>query len=287
MEGWFFHALIPAPLPKLNPTIRHVQQRFHAIFWRMKTNPSNAGLKFGSNQRQSMNRQSYRGAGFGLMVLAGLLVAGGVAYHALTKPIFKATAIFKLEESTFLPPPPNQDSFSHPYWTTTEYEIIQSSVILDQVTKNLQLDHAWAGKIDGQAPLRNDEIRLMLRRRLDIQERGKGKLIAIQMDSEDPNEAAAIANEIFKVYHDYRAKEDREFMESARYRERIEAYRKTYAARGDPSNGTGKPALVEMVKPATPPLQPGRPSKAVTGGLIVSSVLVGLIGFLLGTRKMY
>jgi capsular polysaccharide biosynthesis protein len=127
----------------------------------------------------------------------------------------------------------------------------------------------------------------LLKRGLDFQELGRSNLIGIQAAFENPHEAADIANEIVKVYHDYREKEDREFMESARYRERIEAYRKTYAARGETLTDTGKPALVEMVKPATPALQPVRPSKAVTGGLIASGVLVGLIGLLLGTRKMY
>lgn len=218
------------------------------------------------------------------MVLAGLLVAGGVAYHSLTTPVFRATAIFKVEQRTFLPPLPDNFHSSGPFWMQAQGEILRSSEILDRVIKNLQLDQAWDAKNARQAPLRNDEVRWMLWRRLDYQELGKSNLFAIQMDNEDPNEAAAIANEIVKVYHDFRVKPDRIFMESANYKERIEAYRKDYASYGKTLTDTGKPTLVEIVERAKPPLRPIRPAIAVTAGLLLSGAVMGLFGLIILRR---
>lgn len=89
-----------------------------------------------------------------------------------------------------------------PYWVQTEFEKIQSKLILYPVITNLNLQVTWAEK--GKTKLRLDEAYIRLRGQLDVREwrhevRGTGP-IEIRVRSEDPKEAAAIANAVAEEY---------------------------------------------------------------------------------------
>jgi len=90
-----------------------------------------------------------------------------------------------------------------PYWVQTEFEKIQSKMILNQVITNLNLHHRWAEK------MKVDELPMdltygILKHMTDVRQSRNTALIEIRVISEDKNEAANIANEIAKVYKDTR-----------------------------------------------------------------------------------
>jgi polysaccharide biosynthesis transport protein len=87
-----------------------------------------------------------------------------------------------------------------PYWITTEFETIQSKSILYQVITNLNLNKKWAEKLGEENDLRTDITYQFLKRSVDVQQARNTSLIEISAYSDDPQEAAVIANEIADVY---------------------------------------------------------------------------------------
>ncbi len=81
-----------------------------------------------------------------------------------------------------------------PYFFQTEFEKIQSTPVLDRVIKDLKLADKW----------RADDLQGALRRRLRIRTNRQTGLIEIVAYSENPREAADIANALAKAYRDYR-----------------------------------------------------------------------------------
>src|SRR5437899_449273 len=86
-----------------------------------------------------------------------------------------------------------------PYWVQTEFETIQSKLILNQVITNLNLNRKWAEKMKVDE-LPTDLTYSILKRMTDVHQSRNTSLIEIRVISEDKNEAAVIANEIAKVY---------------------------------------------------------------------------------------
>jgi len=87
-----------------------------------------------------------------------------------------------------------------PYWMQTEFETIQSKSILYQVITNLNLNKKWAEKFGEENDLRTDNTYQFLKRSVDVQQARNTSLIEISAYSDDPQEAAVIANEIADVY---------------------------------------------------------------------------------------
>src|SRR5215510_2837804 len=86
-----------------------------------------------------------------------------------------------------------------PYWVQTEFEKIQSKLILYQVISNLNLNVTWGEKYK-EGALRPDLTYKLLKRAIDVNQSRNTSLIEIKAFSDDPNEAAAIANMIAEVY---------------------------------------------------------------------------------------
>ena len=90
-----------------------------------------------------------------------------------------------------------------PYWIQTEFEKIQSKMILHQVISNLDLTVEWGKRYkEGALPL--DMTYKLLKREIDVTQARNTSLIEIKAFSPDPNEAAAICNKITDVYRDSR-----------------------------------------------------------------------------------
>jgi uncharacterized protein involved in exopolysaccharide biosynthesis len=85
-----------------------------------------------------------------------------------------------------------------PYFIQTEFEVLQSTVILNQVVQELNLEQVWSKRI-GQ-PLSNAEVLGLLRRQLDFRLVRNTSLIEIRAYSNKPEEAAEIANALARVY---------------------------------------------------------------------------------------
>src|SRR6266498_2125577 len=86
-----------------------------------------------------------------------------------------------------------------PYWVQTEFEKIQSKMILYQVISNLDLNHKWAEKFK-EPELRTDITYKILRANIDVNQSRNTSLIEIKAFSDEPEDAAIIANQIADVY---------------------------------------------------------------------------------------
>jgi capsular exopolysaccharide synthesis family protein len=91
-----------------------------------------------------------------------------------------------------------------PYWMQTEFETIQSKSILHQVITNLDLTKKWTGKYKQETELRMDETYGILKNSIDVRPARNTTLIEIKVLSEEPEEAAVIANKIAEVYRESR-----------------------------------------------------------------------------------
>ncbi len=87
-----------------------------------------------------------------------------------------------------------------PYFIQTEFEVIQSEIILDRVIEQLNLNKAWAEKYGGGQPLKTTETRTQLKRSMDLRAVRNTSLIEIKVYSDDPKEASDIANAIANAY---------------------------------------------------------------------------------------
>ena len=98
-----------------------------------------------------------------------------------------------------------------PFFIQTEFEVIQSASVLDQVIldKDLNLNRRWATRygVEGQ-PLKTPQTRLLLKRKIDVRQFRNTSMIEIRAYSEEKEEAAEIANKIADVYKSTRIKQE-------------------------------------------------------------------------------
>ncbi|MEO6035591.1 MAG: polysaccharide biosynthesis tyrosine autokinase [Verrucomicrobiota bacterium] len=85
------------------------------------------------------------------------------------------------------------------YWIQTEFEVIQSSSVLNQVIKTLNLNERWA-RFGTQGKLKTEETYLILKGQINVRQTRNTSLIEIWVYSEDKEEAALLANTIADVY---------------------------------------------------------------------------------------
>ncbi len=92
-----------------------------------------------------------------------------------------------------------------PYFIQTEFEVIQSEVILKPVIEALDLNRKWS--TPGEPPLKTQQTMIMLKGRMDLRPVRNTSLIEISVISEDKQEAADIANKIADTYQAHRIEE--------------------------------------------------------------------------------
>lgn len=145
------------------------------------------------------------------MIAVFLLVAltATVVTYSLP-PLYMAVAKIRVDkdvsdiapiaDQTYMP------STYDPYFIQTEYEVIQSQVVLEKVVRDLKLNEVW-GKKYGQEQLDVERTLELLRKRLNVRPVRNTFIIEIRVFSPDRNEAALLANKIAEVYRDYRMAE--------------------------------------------------------------------------------
>lgn len=116
-----------------------------------------------------------------------------------------------------------------PYFIQTEFEVIQSQVILGKVIADLDLNRKWA--TPGEPPLKTEQTMIILKSRMDLRPVRNTSLIEISVISEDKQEASDIANKIAEAYQDHRLAEWRRRSEGG-----IEALKKTFLEQEDKVN---------------------------------------------------
>jgi capsular exopolysaccharide synthesis family protein len=91
-----------------------------------------------------------------------------------------------------------------PFFIQTEFEIIQSELVLDKVITNLDLNGKWTDKYHRNAKLQTPESRRMLQGMIELRPVRNTSLIDISVFSDDKDEAPVIANAVAQVYASYR-----------------------------------------------------------------------------------
>jgi uncharacterized protein involved in exopolysaccharide biosynthesis len=136
-------------------------------------------------------------------LIVGLAVCG-FGFLLLLKPAqYAATTRIKVEiepqVSNFW-----SDYSYDPYFIQTEFEMLQSQVVLFGVITNLNLNEVWGKKYSHRETLKTTETMKIIKTRMRLATVRNTRLIAITFFSDDPNEAAQVANAIAKAYEDYR-----------------------------------------------------------------------------------
>jgi len=96
-----------------------------------------------------------------------------------------------------------------PYFIQTEFEVINSEIILGKVIESLDLMTKWGQKYAGGDRLKLPEAIGMLKGRMDLRPVRNTSLIEVRVFSEDREEAAKLANEIAEVYKGHRTEQRR------------------------------------------------------------------------------
>jgi capsular exopolysaccharide synthesis family protein len=94
-----------------------------------------------------------------------------------------------------------------PYFIQTEFELIQSEVILGKVIDDLDLNKEWGKKYANGERLKTSETLTLLKGRIDLRPVRNTSLIEIRVYSDKAEEAAKIANAVAEAYKDHRLKQ--------------------------------------------------------------------------------
>ena len=94
-----------------------------------------------------------------------------------------------------------------PYFIQTEFEVIQSEIILSNVIAALDLNKTWAEEFNAGKPLKTTETMTILKGRMDLRPVRNTSLIEVRVTLLDAKEAADLANAIAKAYQTHRVEQ--------------------------------------------------------------------------------
>jgi capsular polysaccharide biosynthesis protein/predicted Ser/Thr protein kinase len=131
---------------------------------------------------------------------------------------YKATARIKVEQDTWREAllenqAPQRErgiynpSAYDPYFIQTEFELIQSELILGRVIDQLNLEERWGKRYAAGQKFTRGEVMSLLKGRLDLRPMHNSSLIEINVWSDRPDEAAEIANGIAEEFRTFRIKQ--------------------------------------------------------------------------------
>ncbi|MFO1475042.1 MAG: polysaccharide biosynthesis tyrosine autokinase [Verrucomicrobiota bacterium] len=101
-----------------------------------------------------------------------------------------------------------------PYFIQTEFEVLQSEVILGPVIDQLKLNEKWASKFGSGEKLKTSETMEILHKNMELRPVRNASVIQIQVYSDKAQEAADIANAIANTYRQHRLEQNREQMKN-------------------------------------------------------------------------
>jgi uncharacterized protein involved in exopolysaccharide biosynthesis len=97
------------------------------------------------------------------------------------------------------------------YFVQTEFEVIQSELVLGKVVDLLNLNVEWGKKYGGGTPLKSTESMALLRARMELRPVRDTSIMEVRVFDEDPVEAAKIANAIVNAYQELHAADANSF----------------------------------------------------------------------------
>jgi uncharacterized protein involved in exopolysaccharide biosynthesis len=140
------------------------------------------------------------------LLIAGLVLCGIGITWLLRPPEFQATARIQIEAQTMFNQNGQPDASFDPYFIQTTFEVMESEVVLSNAISTLDLNNKWGAKYNRGAPLKLSETINILKGNMILNPVPKTKLIAITAQSDDPKEAADIANAVADAYRDYQTR---------------------------------------------------------------------------------
>ncbi len=147
-----------------------------------------------------------------ILAVTLLVVLTGTAYTLTLPKIFMAEARMNVRDDSLDVEvfSRQQTTLYNPFFMRTQFQIIQSKVILDDVIREMELQEAWGREMGEGTPLSLQAARGILRRSLRVEQHRDTTLISIRVFRPDPSEAAEIANKVAEVYRTYRLRVKRD-----------------------------------------------------------------------------
>ena len=243
----------------------------------------------------------------GLALLLGGLTLAGLGLWLLLSPAqYVATAkIWVVNDVSDYPMGynPNERVMFDPYFTQTTFEIIQSGLILSNVVATLNLNETWGKKYFDGSKLTTAESIKIINQHLRLAPVRNTSLIEITYISDDPKEAAYLANAIADGYRDYRLDtrqeiskkgmeilqqqyqdEEKQLLLQPTNREQLLQNHKLLAAKIEAERlemQIPKFSTVQIVDQAKPPQFPVSPNRTLGAVLFAAGLLSLLAGILL------
>jgi len=178
---------------------------------------------------------------FGLAaILIGLALCGVGLWLLLIPAKYQATTRIMVEHYESVVEPGGYGL----YFIQTEFEVIQSTLLLGRVIEALNLNASWGEKYAGGKTLETYETLRLLRQRLSFRGINNTKIIDISVTDANPAAAARIANCLAETFRDFRADEQQKLEKP-----------KIETGKAMPAQSAKTP-LVQIVEPAVPPKSP-------------------------------
>ena len=152
----------------------------------------------------------------------------------------------------------------NPYFVQNEFKFIQSEAVFSRVIEELELNRRWKRYASGHE-LQTSESLELLRKRMAVRSLTLGGIFEIKVFSEEPIEAADIAN---SIAYSYKVR-------------RLEKY--SPVTTGDNAAPGASVVFVELADPARKPAHPNKPANILVGALcgsllalIAGAVTIGI-----------
>jgi capsular polysaccharide biosynthesis protein len=126
-----------------------------------------------------------------ILILGGLALGGAGAFYLVQPQIFEA-------ETEILVSKPGSPRVFDALFVKTEAERIQSPAVLTNVIADLDLNDVWGKKYNRGQRMSDSDVERLLR--VDCLPIRNSDAIEVKVRSEDPAEAAALANAIARNY---------------------------------------------------------------------------------------
>lgn len=196
------------------------------------------------------------------LLLAGLVLCAAGLWLLLSPAQYRAMVKIKVAPD-FIPDLEDVRNSTaavyDPNFIVITAERIRSEAVLTNVVLALNLNDNWGKKYVGGNKLKTSQTVKWLKRRIKIQTvpRQYDLRMTISTTSEDPNEAAKIANAIAKAYQHYRAEQERQLILNG-----FKVLEETF--KQEEQEIKTQREVVKQLKGKTPELIPELPSPTIT-----------------------
>jgi uncharacterized protein involved in exopolysaccharide biosynthesis len=149
------------------------------------------------------------------LILAGVILTALSLIRLQAPDFYEATTRFHIDrDSNDMRSSLEKSGMYDPYFIQTEFEIIQSELILNEVIEKLNLRLEWGKRYAQGQNLTSSEAIVLLKQRIRFPRPQLPDLVEIRVRSEYPIEAANIANALTEAYRDHRIRLMRDLTES-------------------------------------------------------------------------